>query len=504
MISERSPGLKGRAAKGALWASIENWSAQVVQLLIVLVLARLVGPEAYGLMAIALVVVQLSQLLISNAGWSEALIQRQRLEPALCDTVFWMLVITGAALGVLSLLAALVVGVAMADPRLAQAMSALAVIPLLSGLAVVPAALLQRELRFFPLALRSNLAVALSGAVGITMATVGFGIWSLVASEILLQVVNVAALWTAHRWRPGFNFNRQHLGEIRAYVSNTFGWRLTVVGEEALIRLVIGYVFGPLTAGHYFLARKIVDVLRQVAVEPFCRVIVPTIAEVQSQAGRVDEVFRAGVKVAAATAIPCHLGLIVIAPDLIPAAFGSAWVESVPVLQILAAAGLVTPISWLCTALLQSLGQMRPQFLLGLAGAAVLLVLLPVALWGGIVAVAIAVTAREYFRFPLMLLVTRRVTGIDAARALRRALPVIAASLIMATTVQAGIWAIGDQVPKLAALLGAMLAGAAVYGAALFVLDRAFLLDVARTAATALRRVPPGGFDPPRMEQPSR
>jgi PST family polysaccharide transporter len=322
------------------------------------------------------------------------------------------------------------------------------------------------------------------------MAAVGFGIWSLVAYEILLRVVSVAALWTAHRWRPGFNFSRRHLGEVRAYVSNTFGWRLTVVVEEASIRLVIGYVLGPITAGHYFLARKIVDVLRQVAVEPFCRVIVPTIATVQSEPGRVDQVFCAGAKVAAAAAIPCYLGLIVIAPDLIPAAFGAAWVESVPALQILAAAGLVTPISWLCTALLQSLGQMRPQFLLGLAGAAVLLVLLPVALLGGIVAVAIAVTVREYFRFPLMLLVTRRVTGVDAARTLRRVLSVMVASLIMAATMLAATWAIGNQVPRLAAILGAMLAGAAVYGAALFLLDRAFVLDVARTAATAVRRAP--------------
>jgi O-antigen/teichoic acid export membrane protein len=96
MESEQHPALKDRAAKGALWASVESWSAQFVQLLIVLVLARLVGPEAYGLMAIALVVVQLSQLLIANAGWSEALIQHQRLEPALCGTVFWMLVATVA------------------------------------------------------------------------------------------------------------------------------------------------------------------------------------------------------------------------------------------------------------------------------------------------------------------------------------------------------------------------------------------------------------------------
>jgi O-antigen/teichoic acid export membrane protein len=88
MESEHRPALGARAAKGALWASIENWFAQLAQLLVVFVLARLVGPEAYGLMAIAVVLVQLSQLLISNAGWSEALIQRQRLETELCDAVF--------------------------------------------------------------------------------------------------------------------------------------------------------------------------------------------------------------------------------------------------------------------------------------------------------------------------------------------------------------------------------------------------------------------------------
>jgi O-antigen/teichoic acid export membrane protein len=501
METDRRPGLKDRAAKGALWASVESWSTQLVQFLVVLVLARLVGPEDYGLMAIAMVVVQLSQLLIASAGWSEALIQRRRLDPALCDTVFWMLVASGAALGVLACLAALAVGVFMAEPRLAQAISALAAIPVLTGLAAVPAALLQRELRFFPLTLRSNLAILLSGTVGIAMAAVGFGIWSLVAYEILLRAIDVAALWTAHRWRPGLNFSRQHLWEIREYVSNMFGWRLTVVVEEASIRILIGYMLGPTAAGHYFLARKIVDVLRQVAVDPFCRVVLPAIAEVQSRPGRVDEVFRTAAQIAGAAAIPCHLGLIVIAPELLPAAFGAAWVEAVPVVQILAAAGLVAPISWLCTALLQGLGQSRPQFLLGLAGAAVLLALLPLGLSGGIAAVAAAVTVREYLRFPLLLFVIRRVTGIDAARTLHGALPVMTASLIMAATMLAATWTIDDHVPMLVAILGAILAGVAVYGAALFLLDRPFLLEVASTAATAVHRVPPRGVDHPRAEQ---
>jgi PST family polysaccharide transporter len=399
-----------------------------------------------------------------------------------------MLVATGAALGLLSCLAALVIGLLMAEPRLAQAMSSLAPIPLLAGLAVVPGAMLQRELRFFPLALRSNLAIALSGAVGIAMAAGGFGIWSLVAYEILLRVVNVAVLWTAHRWRPGFNFSREHLWEIRAYVSNMLGWRLTVFVEEASVRLLIGYVLGPITAGHYFLARKIVEALRQVVVDPFCRVVMPAIAEVQSRPARVDEVFRAAAQISAATAIPCHLGLIVIAPQLIPAAFGAAWAASVPVLQILAAAGLVAPISWLCTALLQGIGQTRPQFLLGLVGAAMLLVLLPFALAGGVLAVAIAVTAREYLRLPLILLVTRRATGIDAARTLRRALPIMAASLMMVGAVLAATWTVEDHLPRLVSILGAMLVGVAVYGAALFLLDRAFLLNVASMAATAVRR----------------
>ena len=501
METDRRPGLKDRAAKGALWASVEAWSTQLVQFLVVLVLARLVGPEDYGLMAIAMVVAQLSQFLIANAGWSEALIQQRRLEPALCDSVFWMLVATGAALGVLACLAAIAVDVFMAEPLLAQAISALASIPILAGLAAVPGALLQRELRFFPLALRSNLAIAIGGTVGIAMAVAGFGIWSLVAYEILLRAIDVAALWTAHRWRPGLNFSRQHLWEIRAYVSNMFGWRLTVVVEEALIRILIGYCLGPTAAGHYFLARKIVDVLRQVAVDPFCRVVMPAIAEVQSKPGRVDEVFRTAAQIAAAAAIPCHLGLIVIAPELLPAAFGAAWVETVPVVQILAAAGLVAPIARLGTALLQGLGQSRPLFLLGLAGAAVLLALLPAGLSGGIATVAAAVTVREYLRFPLLLLVIRRATGIDVARTLRRAAPVIAASLIMAATVLAAGWTIEDHVPRLVAIFGTMLAGVAAYGAALFLLDRAFVLEVANTTATAMHRVPPTGFDHPRTEQ---
>ena len=136
----------GRVARGAAWATVEVWGVELLHLLFFTVLARLIGPEGYGLVALAMAFVMVPQNLLVHGGWIEALVQRPTLVREHVDSTFWLL----AGLGLASMLGLLLLAGAaeawLSTPALGSLLSALSVCPFLTSLMVVPAGLLQRRI----------------------------------------------------------------------------------------------------------------------------------------------------------------------------------------------------------------------------------------------------------------------------------------------------------------------------------------------------------------------
>jgi len=484
-----------------LWISAEAWGQQLLQFLLFAILARLLGPQAYGLVALALMVIVVGDVLITNGGWSEALIQRRDLDPCYADTVFWFLLAAAGLLAALVILLAGPVATALRQPELAGIIAWLSAVLPLASLSVVPDALLRREFRNAPLAARSLLATAGAGLVAVPMAFTGFGVWSLVAFQLAQPLIRALVLWFAHPWRPALRFSGPHLREITRYVGGVLGERVLGSLDFVVPRLVLGHALGPAAVGQFTSARKILDLLVQLLIRPVSRVALPSFAGLAGDRARTQELFTLGAQFAALVAFPGHVGVALVAPDLIPLIFGPAWSPSVPVLQVLTLFGLILPLSLLGTALMQGLGRVGWQ--LALAGGSTVLLACLLILGGSssIVAVAVAFVARAYIVFPLRVYVVQRTTGLRVRPALLGSLRLLLATGLMAVAVLAWQRLTPSSLHPGLSIAGSAVIGVVAYGASILLFAR----PLVRQGAILIRSVaagPPLGVPGPSVEPP--
>jgi O-antigen/teichoic acid export membrane protein len=226
-------------------------------------------------------------------------------------------------------------------------------------------------------------------------------------------------------------------------------------------------------------ARRVLQLLFQLATVPVSRVALPSFAALSHEPERLRGMLRFGAQVAGLVAFPCFVGTAVVAPDLMPALFGAKWAASGQVLQVLALIGLVTPFNQLSMTLIQAMGRVGWLVALATASTAVLALLLALAGPLSITAVAAAMLARTYVIFPARLHVARRITGIDVARIYLAVWPTLAAALVMAAAVLlwrrwlpagSGLWF---------TLASSIALGVGVYAAAVAILARPLLRQVA-------------------------
>jgi PST family polysaccharide transporter len=188
--------LRAAAARGVGWSALQASASRLLSAVVFVLLARLLEPDAFGVVAVASVFVAFMTVLVDQ-GFSQALVQRPSLDREHLDTAFW------ANLAASAVVVALVVGAAgpVADlfdePDLAPILRALSLALVASALGGVPTALLRRRLAFASLALRGLLSVAAGGVAGVAAALAGFGAWSLVIQLVVQAGVETAVVWSA-------------------------------------------------------------------------------------------------------------------------------------------------------------------------------------------------------------------------------------------------------------------------------------------------------------------
>ena len=472
------PDLAQRVARGAFWASVESWTQQLLQLLIFIMLARMLGPEAYGLVGAALILTMIGEALVNEAGWAEALIQRREIDQRHRDSVLWVLLAVTGLLVVAAWLLRDLAAAALGTPEVADILPWLALSLPLSALGVVPRALLGRELRFRPLALRSITAMAVAGAVAIAMAREGFGLWSLVAYQVVQPLIEAVVLWSTAGWRPRLHVSRAALTELLAFVGGVFGERVLILVDGLLPRILVTMLLGPVALGFYTFARKIFEMVGRLLIGPLSRVAMPTFSELQHDRGRTQRVLTLGVQLTSLVAMPAFLGLALTADELVPLVFGPAWVDAVPAVQLFAALGFAAPLTRLNSALMLGLGKSREQFMLAVVGTVLLAALMVglLAVSRTVEAVVLAIGARYWLMLPLRLYWLAHHARIAIGPTLRGILPVLASAAVMVATVLVLRGQLPDDWPLAARLGASAFGGGASYLAAMLVLGRPLLL----------------------------
>jgi O-antigen/teichoic acid export membrane protein len=329
---------KKKIAQGVAWTSSAQWGNQLLSFGIYTGLARLLAPQVFGLVAIAGVYIALMQVFVQQ-GFGMAIIQRRDLEHEHLDSAFWIAMTTAFGFCLLSLLLAGQVGRLFHEPRVSPVIGWLSFSFLFYALSSVPAALLTRELEFRALAVRSLVATAAGGAVGLAMAYRGWGVWSLVGQQMVNGILGCVCLWWAVPWRPKFTISKRHLHDL-------YGFSLSITGNDILWffsqksdQTLVGYGFGPAGLGPYSLGSRLVTLIHDSIIGPVQSVALPAFSKLQSEPSRFEDALHKFCEMSAFIAFPMFAGLIVVAPEAVPLLFGAQWLAAVPILQILAVYG---------------------------------------------------------------------------------------------------------------------------------------------------------------------
>ena len=197
--------LKRKFINGTIWSATQMWGMRAIDFLVFLILARLLGPEAFGLIALATVYLAFLSVFIDQ-GFSDVIIQREEITDRHLDTAFWTGIFIALLLILVSIFAADVVANIFNEPDLAPIIRVLSISFLLMAVRGTQQAILQRNLQFKPLAIRSLLASLIGGVVGIVFALLNFNVWSLVVQYLTAVAVGVLELWKVSDWRPKLRF----------------------------------------------------------------------------------------------------------------------------------------------------------------------------------------------------------------------------------------------------------------------------------------------------------
>jgi O-antigen/teichoic acid export membrane protein len=473
-----APGSLGRAAvRGLAWTTLRSVSSRLVGSVVFVILARLLDPKSFGLVALASVFVVLLSLLVES-GFGEAVIQRKELTRSDLDTAFWVNNATGVGLALLMTASADLLGALFDQPELAPVLRALSPVLVFAALASVPQALLRRELRFRELAFRGFAATVAGGAVGVAMALAGLGVWSLVGQILANVVVGTAMLWLACSWRPGRAVSRSSFVELFHFGANILGERVAYFTSRRSDDFLIGLVLGPVALGLYTAAYRILLLMSEVMIWTIDGVAFPLFSRLQGDGERTKRGFYAVTQLSSAVAVPAFLTFAVLAPDVTSVVFGPQWTGAIPVMRILALVGIPHAVTHWHKAIVNAAG--RPNLSLRFAvltGAVNVVGFVLVVRWG-ILAVATSYVACGYLLAPVSVWLVTRVLDIEVKTYLRLFVAPVASGLVMLLSLIAAKAALADRVTGPVLILVLLSVAATVYLVMLCLTGRRFVMSV--------------------------
>jgi PST family polysaccharide transporter len=422
--------LREKAAQGVLWSVIQRWGREGISFLVLAVLSRLLAPEAFGLVAMAFVFTDFAHVFMDQ-GFTAAIVQRDDLEKAHLDTAFWVSVSTGLLFMLGGIAGSELIAALFREPELGSVVRWLSLVFLLDSLSSTQMAILQRELAFKSLALRSLAAKTTGGIVGVVLAFQGFGVWSLVAQKLAGGAMGVVVLWRTSDWRPGFKMSLRHYKELFRFGIAVVGNNLLKTFTRKADHFVIGYFLGSTLLGFYTVGYRLLRVIMRVVTGIINAVAFPAFSRLQENPERMRRAFYKVTQYTSLLSFPVFLGLAALAPEVVPAIFGDKWAASVPVLQVLAFTGVLESVSVFNGTVMRASGRPAWQFGIALLTAVFSLIGYAIAVRWGIVAVAASFVIVSYLLAPVSYVAVRRLIQIDFRTYARQfALPG-AASLLM-------------------------------------------------------------------------
>jgi PST family polysaccharide transporter len=467
------------------WSMAATVGGRLISLVSLTVLARLLAPHEFGLLAFGLAFLAYVET-VGDLGTGAALIYW----PERWRDVAQLTFVANLAMGFVWLAVTWFSAPFVADffgsPEGEGILRALGWVLPLKALGATHDALLQRDLRFRSRAVPEVALMGAKAVVAVPLAAFGLGAWSLVWGQLAGQAAWTALAWFLVTWRPRRRFPRDLVRPVLRYGSGIVSVNVLAAVLHHADIVVVGRMLGTVVLGFYQMAYRLPDMAITLLIRVTGKVLFPAMSRLQGAGTGLRDLYLSALRYLSLLIVPGSLGLILLAEPLVVTLFGERWRPSIPILQALAAYGGLRALGSYTGDVLKATGRPHVLAALGILRALVLVPALILAGSRGPVAVAFALAAEAALSTAVFFVVVARVAGVSAASMAAALRPGVLTSIPMALFLY--MWSsLAEPIPAAIALGVGVLGGTALYGAALRLVAPAVYRDAARLLRSGVR-----------------
>lgn len=428
--------LKGKTVKGVVWSALERFSVQGVSFVVMIIMARMLSPNEYGLVGMLTVFLAISQSLV-DSGFSQALMRKMDRTETDNSTAFYFNVVVGIIMYALLCLCAPLIARFYDEPLLADITRVIGLSVVINSLVVVQRALFTSDLDFRTQAKASLLAAIVSGVIGIGMAASGFGVWSIVWYQLSNLGVNASMLWLLSKWRPKMTYSWSSFREMFGFGSKLMLSGLINTIYTNIYLIVIGKIFRASDLGYYTRAHQFAEFPSSNLNGIVQRVTYPVLCSIQNDDERLADVYRRFLKLSAFVIFPLMAGLAATSEPLILMLLNKQWAFTVTLLQIICFSMMWYPIHSINLNLLQVKGRsdlfLKLEIYKKILGVTVMCITIPF----GLVAMCIGMVFNSVVALTINTYYTGRLIDVGFIKQMRDLAPTLLLSISMSVIVYA-------------------------------------------------------------------
>lgn len=464
-------------ARGVIWRVTEVFGTEVLAFGTFVLLARLLAPDDFGVVAQASLFILTVQLVLQQ-GFPEALVQMEEVGDSHFESSFWANLALGTAAALALMIAAPWAASALAEPALSMVLVGLAPTVILLAANRIYLAKLRRDLRFRDFMLINVLATFAGAAIATILATSGFGLWSLVAQQWCYALVGLIAGCALTGWLPGPRICSSHVRAMWAFSSFTIIEALAAFCARRFDLLILAWFWSARDVGFYFLANRLLFSAGMLTYYSISHLGLPFLARLQGDPAAYRDAIHRTMQLVSLACLPTLVGLALVAPVMIPLLFGNEWVPSVRPFQALAGLSIFYALTLICGQILIAKGHAKDAMILSGLAMALFLVAVALAAPHGIVYAAVAGGLANLVVLPVYLCRLRRHFGVALRRWLIDQLPCWASTSVMIAVVSSLQPWMEAHLPPLVQLTAVSLIGAATFITAMLILAKDDLLNI--------------------------
>lgn len=422
--------LKDKTVKGVFWSAVDRFSAQGIQFVFSILIARLLLPEDYGVIAMLNIFLAVSQTFI-DSGFGTALIRKIDRTEADFSTVFYFNIIVASVFYLILFFSAPAIAKFYETPLLESVTKVVALNLIIGSLSGIHNAKLSIDIDFKSRAKISVISTILTGAVGLWFAYAGYGVWALVVQNLCSSVIRTVLLWIIVKWRPSLIFSWKSFKELFSFGSKLLASGLLDTLYNNIYTLVIGKVFSPSTLGVYSKANALAQFPSSNITSVLQNVTFPVLSTIQNEDVRLANVYKRFLKLSAFVIFPMMIGLSAVADPFIRLALTDKWEGAIYLLQIICFQLMWYPIHAINLNILQVKGRsdffLKLEIIKKVQGVLVLCVTVPMGIiamcYGSLISSLLSLIWNTYY--------TKKLIGYGYWAQMRDLLPILIHSLIM-------------------------------------------------------------------------